>query len=386
MLDLVVRSVLAPGVLAARWVAPAALAETHELPAPRFSLGLAGKVLLDEFFFLTELLSLRLVSVADAARLAHEVTTAVELFTREGWIDDPRGYHPAPPALEPLDMRHAQSRGVAYQHLTFESGWEPHADEPGRDRWLGYARNRTGHAWILEHPGPPRPWLICIHGYRMGVPVVDFTGFPAAWLHHQLGMNVAFPVLPLHGPRTRGRRTGDGFLTGDYLDTVHLQAQAVWDVRRLLRWLREEREAPRVAAYGISLGGYTAALLAGLSDELDGVVAGIPAISHTGITRFNVPPIFLGLAEKLGLRWDWIEQLVRVVSPLALAPRVPWDRRFVFGATADRLVPAEGVRDLWRHWGRPRLEWYDGSHVSFGWERPVRKLLREAFTRCGLVG
>jgi hypothetical protein len=39
----------------------------------------------------------------------------------------------------------------------------------------------------------------------------DFTGFPAAWFHHELGLNVAFPVLPLHGPRKMGIRTGDGF-------------------------------------------------------------------------------------------------------------------------------------------------------------------------------
>ena len=385
MLNLALRSVLAPGVLAARWVAPAGIADDDERPAAALSPGLVGKMVLDELFFLTELLSLRLVSLADCARLAHEVAAAVELFAHRGWLDDPARYHVAPPALEPLDMRRARSRGLDYQHLAFESGYAPHADEPGRERWLSYERNRTAHAWILEHPGPPRPWLVCIHGYRMGFPLADFTGFPAAWFHHELGLNVAFPVLPLHGPRTRGRRTGDGFLTGDYLDTVHLQAQAVWDVRRLLHWLRDEREAPRVAAYGISLGGYTAALTAGLADDLDGVVAGVPAISHTGIARFNVPPLLLGLVERLGLAWDRVEQLVRVVSPLALAPRVAWERRFIFGGTADRLVPADGVQQLWRHWGRPRLEWYHGSHVSFGWERRVRALLLEALERTGLL-
>ena len=109
---------------------------------------------------------------------------------------------------------------------------------PVATRWLGYERNRTAHAWLLRHPGPPRPWLVCVHGYRMGFPLADFTGFPAAWFHHELGLNVAFPVLPLHGPRKIGLRTGDGFLSGDYLDTIHLQTQAVWDIRRLIRWLR----------------------------------------------------------------------------------------------------------------------------------------------------
>lgn len=385
MLDLVLRSVFAPGVLAARWMLPVATPVHDELPVPRLSLALAGKVLLDELFFLTEMLSMHLVSPGERSRLRSEVTAALELFSSRGWITAPHTYHRAPPPLEPTDLRRARSRGLRYHHLQFDSGYEPHPDEPGRDRWLGYARNRVGHAWVLEHPGPPRPWLVCVHGYRMGVPLVDFTGFPAAWFHRQLGLNVVFPVLPLHGPRTRGRRTGDGFLSGDYLDTVHLQTQAVWDVRRLLAWLRVERDAPSIGVYGISLGGFTTALLASMEDDLACVIAGIPATSHTGLAHWHLPAPILRLTEHMGLAWDHLEHVVRVISPLAFAPRVPWDRRFMFAGAADRLVPPHHVHDLWRHWDRPRLEWYDGSHLSFGWEPTVRTLLAEALDRSGLA-
>lgn len=385
MLDLVLRSVLAPGVLATRWMFPATAPALDELPIPRLSFGLAGKMLLDEVFFLSEVVSMHLVSPRERVRLRSEVGAAMDLFSQRGWIETPQTYHRTPAALEPTDLRRAQSRGLRYQHLQFDSGYEPDADEPGRDRWLGYTRNRTGHAWVLEHPGAPRPWLVCVHGYRMGVPLVDFTGFPATWFHRELGMNVVFPVLPLHGPRTQGRRTGDGFLSGDYLDTIHLQTQAVWDVRRVLSWLRDERDAPSIGLYGLSLGGFTAALVASMEDDLACVIAGIPATSHTGLARWNVPPLILRLSEHMGLSWDHLEDLVRVVSPLAFAPRVPWDRRFMFAGTADRLVPPHAVRDLWRHWDRPRLEWYEGGHVSFGWEPTVRALLTEALDRSGLV-
>ena len=85
----------------------------------------------------------------------------------------------------------------------------PHPGEPGRERWLAYEANRTGHAWLLKHPGPPRPWLVCVPGYRMGRPAVDFTGFRAGWLYKTLGLNVAIPVIPLHGPRRVGSRLGN---------------------------------------------------------------------------------------------------------------------------------------------------------------------------------
>jgi len=384
MIDLVLRSVLTPGVLAARWAGIVQLPVTADVPPTRWSVGLASKLLLDEVFFLTEALSIRLISVRDRDRIVEEVTAALAFFESHGFLDRPADYHAAPPALEPTSMRPATSRGLEYQHLTYASDYEPLPDEPGRARWLGYERNRTAHAWLLRHPGPPRPWLVCVHGYRMGFPLADFIGFPAAWFHHELGLNVAFPVLPLHGPRKIGLRTGDGFLSGDYLDTIHLQTQALWDIRRLIRWLETEDGEP-IGAYGLSLGGYTAALLAALEGDLACVIAGIPATCYVGLTRWVVPGWLLQLAEYAGVTLERVERIARVISPLALEPQVPWSRRFLYAATADRLVPPATVRALWDHWGRPRLDWYQGSHTSFGFESTVRDLLTDALGRSGLV-
>jgi hypothetical protein len=78
-----------------------------------------------------------------------------------------------------------------------------------------------------------------------------------------------------HGPRRVFGRSGDGFLTGDFVDTLHAQAQAVWGVRRLVGWLRAN-QATAIGLYGISLGAYTSALVASLEDDLSCVIAGIP--------------------------------------------------------------------------------------------------------------
>jgi hypothetical protein len=384
---LAIRALAAPGVLASRVVNQRLQKVAHEAPIAPPTLGLAAKVVLDEVFFLTEALTSRLVSLSERGRLIEEAAEALALYETRGWLDDPAGFHPEPPRLTaPMLRWGGRSRGLDYVHLESPSEYEPHAGEPGRDRWLGYAANRTAHAWLLRHPGAPRPWLVCVHAYRMGFPFADFLAFPAMWLHRQLGLNVAFPTLPLHGRRKIGWRTGDGFLTGDYLDTIHLQAQAVWDVRRLIGWLRAEAGAPAVGVYGLSLGGNAAALLAGLEDDLACLIAGIPPADLLGLARWNVPPPLLQVFEHLGLMMsDGHMRLMRVISPLALAPRVPRERRFLFAAMADRLVPRQDVIDLWKHWDRPRLAWYAGTHVSFGWEREVRSLLEEALVKSRLV-
>ena len=58
----------------------------------------------------------------------------------------------------------------------------------------------------------------------------------------------------------------------------------------------------------------------------------------------------------------------------------------LFAGVADRLVPPDQPRDLWRHWGRPRIVWYQGGHLTFWLHREVRALVGEALRSGGLTG
>jgi hypothetical protein len=355
-----------------------------EAPSPHWNLRLASKAALDELFFATEIASATLFSLRDRQRIVREIGNAARLYERRGWLREPARFHRRPPLPEKVSIDEHRSPFGPFQHLRFESGYQPHPGEPGRRRFLEYRANRTAHAWTMRHSGPDRSWIVCVPGYRMGHPAVDFTGFRARWLYRELGLNVAIPVMPFHGPRRMGRRGGDGYLTGDFLDTIHAQTQAVWDVRRLITWLRAEG-APRVGVQGVSLGGYTAALLASLEKDLDCVIAGIPAVDFLRLVRTNIPEVLLRIFKAMGIRFDRVEQLLRVVSPLAHRPRVPRPRRYLYAGVADRLAPPDHALDLWHHWDQPRFEWYQGGHVSFLWEKNVRDLLQEALTASGLA-
>ena len=370
-------------VLGAR-LAGAGPGDRAGLPAPRRSFGLASKIALDEFFFASEVVSAPVVPLREARRVVRELARSLDVFAARGWLDDPVSYHREPPPLEISGIDERRSALTPYRHLRYESGYQPHVGEPGRSRWMSYRGNWTAHAWLLRHPGPPRPWLVCIPGYRMGRPVVDFAGFRARWLHRQLGLNLAFPVLPLHGPRRIGRRDGDGFFTGDFVDTLHAQAQAVWEVRRLIGWLRSHG-APEVGTYGISLGGYTAALHACFDANLDCVIAGVPASDMERLLRSHTPAFAVRAAARAGFSFDDVGRMLRVVSPLALPPRVPHGRRFVYAGLVDRLAPPDHALALWNHWGRPRVVWYHGSHISFLWGPEVENLLRTALNETGFL-
>lgn len=382
--EVALRSLAVPAVLGLRWAGHRGGGVPDEVPVPPRSLSLTAKMAVDELFLTVELVSAGFASLRERRRIESELRDALAFYEAQGWLERPESFHRTPPPASGVRQRPTSLGRLAYRHLSFESGYAPHPGEPGRSRWLSYQQNRTAHAWVLRHPGRPRPWVVCIPGYRMGHPAVDLIGFDASRLHRRHGLNVAIPVLPLHGPRRVGRRGGDGLLSGELLDTVHLLAQAAWDVRRLVRWLRTSG-APAVAVQGLSLGGYTAALVASLEEDLDCVIAGIPAADFVRIVRWHAPALMWRLVERLGYRLEPVERLLRVVSPLAMPPRVPHERRFLFAATADRLAPPDHARDLWRHWDRPRMAWYHGSHLSFRLEREVEDLVLGAFESCGLL-
>lgn len=350
-------------------------AEPHTagVPTPEATAGLAARVAADEMILGLEYLTGASGFALDGTleRAAREVEEMAAFCEAEGFARAPATYHVAPPALSDPEIRRRVVAGRSIEVLRFESGYAPRESEPGRERWLGYDACRDAWAYVLRHEGEPRPWLIATNGYRMGHAGIDVRVFERFFRADEgLGLNVLIPVLPLHGPRRTGLHSGEGFIGLDVIDTLHAETQALWDMRRLLSWVRDQ-EAPRVGAFGLSLGGLTTANFASLAEGLSAVVPGIPLVDLRRVIERHAASHQARYARALGYDFDRVSEVLRVISPLALAPRVPIEGRLLFAATADRLVPPEQAVDLWRHWEQPELVWYQGGHVSFSLEREV---------------
>ncbi|MGD9622604.1 MAG: alpha/beta hydrolase family protein [Mycolicibacterium sp.] len=354
-----------------------------ELPVARPTIALAAHALRDEIVLLG-LRARRPVSDVHAFdRINREVIAALDFYGRKGWLENTEAFFAQPPALADVTVLKVKSRRHSHARIAFDSGYAPDPGEPGAQRWSSYAANNRGYGLMLRHP-EPRPWLVCIHGAEMGRAALDLALFRARHLHEDLGLNVLLPVLPMHGPRARGLPPGAVFPGEDVMDNVHAAAQAVWDVRRLLSWIRSMEPDSPIGLNSISLGGYVASLVASLENGLTCAILGVPVADlvqllgrHAGLARDDPRRKTVALAEPIGA----------MISPLSMQPRVPISGRFIYGGIADRLVqPREQVARLWEHWGKPEIVWYPGGHTGFFQARPVQRFIDDAVVQSGLVG
>ena len=356
------------------------LPRVPEVPDPVASLGLGAKVALDDALFGSVGLFAGPLVDDDLRRSGAELDGLIEYFDSMGWIEKPEEFHRRPPPLDTPRFRNERVLGIEYEHLSFESEYEPSEVEPGRDRWLSRTANREGHAYVLRHPGQPRPWMVCINGAGTGYPITDVPSFKKAY-HERFGLNLLIPVLPLHGPR---RISMIPRQFSDVAEIIHLEAQAMWDIRRLISWIRAEG-GTKIGVGGLSLGGYTTALLTTLESNLECAIAGIPPSDFGKLMFRHLDRSTVRAYGAVGLDEGRVGTALRVVSPLAVPTLLSADRLAIFAGIADQIVPPDQVRALAEHWGEPRCEWYQGGHLSFAREPVVADLVRSTLDSAGML-
>jgi hypothetical protein len=211
-----------------------------------------------------------------------------------------------------------------------------------------------------------------IHGYGMGRPGLDARALGVPWMFRELGLDIAMVTLPLHGARASGRRSGAGFLDGHPLATNAAFGQAIWDLRRIAGWLRTEG-APALGVYGMSLGGYSAALFASLERGLACAVPHVPAVSLPGVLGASRSPDETRAREAAGIDDTLLSAAWASHEPLRHQPLVTPEGRLILAGVSDRICTPDQAEALWTHWEKPSIHWFEGSHLAPFGRRSARE-------------
>lgn len=366
--------------LTAGHVALAREPASEGVPPPDQTLVVDAKAALDEVLLAYFVGTARLPDADQIVRLADDARRLEALTERRGWQQQPELLHQTPRAPERVYVQQARIYGRTYDRVSYPSQFTADPELPGAELWGRHQQNNTAIGWAMRHSGPARPWLLCVHGYRMGEPWMDFGLFPPRWLHDRLGLNLFLPILPLHGPRRIGLRSGDQYLDGNPLDLLYAQTQALWDLRRAIAWIRSQEDNPRIGVLGYSLGGYNAGLLVQYEADLDFAIAGIPPTDFAAALWRHIPPAHRDYFEAHGIDVTKYRKLLHPVSPLARKSLVNPDKLYIFAGTADRVVLPQQAAALGAHWGVP-IQWFQGAHLTFRGERLVRNHIEAAMHR-----
>jgi len=261
----------------------------------------------------------------------------------------------------PVTWRPREGRVEA---LSFRSAFT--TMDPAQDE--SYARskpNRTAWAQYWHHDDGPRPTLCVIHGF-MGSPYwLNSAFFSLPWFYTR-GYDVLLYTLPFHGQR-QGRLapySGYGYFAHGPAHVSEAMAQAVHDFRVFVDFL-EARGVAKIGVTGLSLGGYTSALLAAVDDRLLFSVPNAPAVDMPKLIDSWVPArqVVDGLMRLYHLPREDFDASLAVHCPLTYAPVIPKERRMIIAGLGDRLAPPEQSEELWEHWDHCILHWFPGNHV-----------------------
>ncbi len=293
-----------------------------------------------------------------------------DLYSRLADTGDASQFFHAPPGGVRVTSRPARflrfrPADASVEDLRFDSPYQ--TLNPNLRR--GYARHRNNsvaHLRLWRHRGAPRPTVVAIHGFSADLYWLNEWFFALPWLY-ELGFDVGLFTLPFHGKRqTRfSPFSGHGFFAGGPSRINEAFGQAVLDFRIFLDHLLSHRGVPRVGVMGVSLGGYTSALLAATEPRLSFAIPNVPLASLPDLV-LEWQPIGAVVRTSMKLfnqRMEDARHLLAVSSPLTYAPLLPRERLMVIGGIGDRLAPPKHSRLLWEHWERCRLHWFPGSHL-----------------------
>lgn len=351
-------------------------ANFHKLPDD-FALNLRTELMVDGVAAVDVILRTAVASLVSVLALPFSASPITlrrdygdsEIYTEKANSADPTKFFRRPvrgiPIHEgPAAWPHFKPAGGSCVQLSFDSPFVP-TNPRLRNRYTRNKNNMKAVAQYWRHDSGPRPTLCVIHGFMADPYWLNsmFLGLP--WFYEQ-GYDILLYTLPHHGQRraTFEPFSGAGYFSGGIANINESVAHSVHDFRVFMDYL-EDQGVEKVGVTGISLGGYTASLLAAVEERLYFSVPNVPVVSLFDLMLQWYPASVL---IKSGLRLSGISiqearHFMAVHCPLTYKPLIPKERLLIVGGAGDRLAPPKHARILWEHWDQCMIHWFPGNHV-----------------------
>jgi dienelactone hydrolase len=180
------------------------------------------------------------------------------------------------------------------------------------------------------------------------------------------GVVALFLKMPYYGER-RPQGSSKRMVAQDPRETLEGFTQAVLDIRRAADFLarRDDVDPVKIGIFGISLGGITGGLAAGVEPRFNNVCLllaggdfGQVAWESKEVSKARTYWTNLGKTKE-----EFIETL-KPIDPLTYADSLRGRRMLMLNAKEDEVIPPECTKVFWKAAGEPEIVWYTGGHYS----------------------
>lgn len=269
-----------------------------------------------------------------------------------------------PPKDIAISARALPGNDIRRFQLRFASPFKP-LNPFARTQFEAMQRNAFAHAQHWCHGDRPRPTLIVIHGFAADPHWLNAHALSLADLYRR-GYDILLFTFPHHGRRAERSDwfSGQGLFGSGLVAFNEAPLHAIHDLRVFINYL-QERGVEHIGVTGISLGGYTAALLAAVDERLAYCVPIVPAVSPIdAFLEWQPTGLLLSrLMRNQGIGVAEMRGLLAVHNPLTYAPRLEGERMLIIGGAGDRVTLPRHLRLLHRHWPGSALHWFPGNHI-----------------------
>ena len=258
-------------------------------------------------------------------------------------------------------------RGVVggnFEKLSWASSYE--TDNAEADNYAQHAHNRRVCAYHWRHENKCRPTIIFLHGFAASAWQLNSYFMRMEQMYHR-GYDVVLATLPHHGVRSgKGRwLSGFNYISGGIHHLNHSVVQSTFDIRYLMDYLVVNLEAEQVGLCGMSLGGYTAALMAGLDSRFKFVMPIVPIVSIPD-AMLAWRPLDRAIKKIIAdhkVDISTLRNTMAAHSPLSFSPLLESNKLMIVAGVGDKMAPPTHAEQLQSHWGDCNIHWFRGSHV-----------------------